>query len=140
MTDARSRVVTELLVEHGALREIMKRCERLGDELEVGRIEIDRLVVEVTHLRTAFDAHNLHEEQLLRSPSFGELDALGDLRIDQMISGHLDEHRLVRVGLGNAITGALRLTLDRLRCHLAEEERHFVTSKVLRDVVVETSE
>jgi hypothetical protein len=109
-----SRVLTELLAEHDALREIIDRCDHFADELDLARIDPVRLSQEVSCLRTAFDAHNRYEEQFLRPVV---LDA-----------GHVTEHRHVAAGLGNAATDELRLTLDRLRRHLAEEDRYLVAS------------
>jgi len=130
-----SHVLTELLAEHEALRELMTSCERLADELDGGRIGPEALTREIARLRVAFDAHNRNEEQFLR-PLLASADAFGDVRVDRMVADHIDEHRIVREGLGNEVTGQLRLALDHLRAHLVAEERYFVTSKVLRDDVV----
>jgi Hemerythrin HHE cation binding domain len=134
-----SRTVTELLAEHEALRELIKRCEQLAGELEAGRIEPAHLAREVGRLCVAFDAHNRYEEQFLR-PVLGDVDAFGEVRLDRMVADHVEEHGLVRAGLDSNVTDELRLTLDRLRNHLAAEERDFLSAKVLRDdlVVVES--
>ena len=140
MTPPLSRVLAELLVQHEALREIMASCEKLAAELEAGAIEPSPLAREVARLRVAFDSHNRFEEQFLR-PVLSDIDAFGEVRIDHMLADHVEEHRLVRAGLDSSETGELRLTLDRLRNHLAAEERYFLSSKVLRDdlVTVESS-
>jgi len=139
MSPPLSRALVELLAEHDALRELMRHCEALADELDDGRIEPACLASEVTRLRIAFDAHNRYEEQFLR-PVLGDIDAFGEVRLDRMVADHVEEHGLVRAGLDGNVTDELRLTLDRLRNHLAMEERDFLSPKVLRDdlVVVES--
>jgi hemerythrin HHE cation binding domain-containing protein len=143
MSSPLSRVLVELLAQHEVLREIMTSCERLVGELEAGCLEpsvLAGLAREIARLRVAFDSHNRYEEQFLR-PVLGDLDAFGEVRLDHMITDHVNEHRLVRAALDSSETDELRLTLDRLRSHLATEERYFLSSKVLRDdlVVVESS-
>lgn len=133
-----SGVLTELIQQHEALREIMDRCEELADELDAGHCDPEQLTHEVAKLRAAFDTHNQFEEQLLR-PVLLEMDAFGDVRIDRMVSNHVDEHHAVHVKLEGP-TGELRGAIDQLRVHLDAEERYFLTSKVLHDdtIVVES--
>lgn len=135
-----SRILTELLTQHEGLRALMMRCEQLAEELDSSRGDPALLAREVARLRVAFNAHNRYEEQFLR-PVLANGDGFGDVRVDRMVAEHVAEHRLVGGGLVDAITGELRLAIDRLRGHLAAEERHFLTSQVLRDdlVVVEGS-
>lgn len=135
-----SHVLTELLAQHQALREILTSCEQLAGELEAGRIEPSLLTRKVARLRVAFDSHNRYEDQFLR-PVLGDIDAFGAVRLDHMVADHMEEHRLVRVGLASSEIGELRLTLDRLRNHLTTEERYFLSSKVLHDdlVTIESS-
>ena len=130
-----SKLLTELMKQHEAIRAIMDRCEALADELDDGRGDPSQLTREVAKLRLAFDAHNRFEEQLLR-PVLRELDAFGDVRIDRMIADHVGEHHAVREQLGDGPTAVLRNAIDNLRVHLQAEERYFLSSKVLRDDLV----
>jgi sigma54-dependent transcription regulator len=130
-----SRALAELLSQHELLRELMTSCERLAGELEDGCLEPSVLAREVARLRVAFDSHNRYEEQFLR-PVLTDIDAFGEVRLDQMVTDHVEEHRLVRCGLDSSEAGELRLTLARLRDHLIAEERYFLSSKVLRDDLV----
>ncbi len=130
-----SKLLTELMKQHDALRAIMDHCEQLADELDAGRGDPSQLTREVAKLRLAFDAHNKFEEQLLR-PVLREMDAFGDVRIDRMIEDHVGEHRAVREQLGDGPTAMLRSAIDTLRVHLQAEERYFLSSKVLRDDLV----
>ena len=130
-----SKLLTELMKQHDALRTIMDDCEQLADELDAGRGDPSQLTRAVAKLRLAFDAHNKFEEQLLR-PVLREIDAFGDVRIDRMIADHIGEHRTVREGLGDGPTAILRGAIDNLRVHLQAEERYFLSSKVLRDDLV----
>jgi hypothetical protein len=130
-----SKLLTELMTQHEALRGIMDRCEQLADELDAGRGDPAQLTREVAKLRLAFDAHNRFEEQLLR-PVLREIDAFGDVRIDRMIADHVGEHRMVRERLGDGPTAIMRDAIDHLRVHLQAEERYFLSSKVLRDDLV----
>jgi hypothetical protein len=128
-------LLAELLEQHGALREMMARCELLADDLDAGRIEPGVLVKEVARLRVAFDVHNKFEEHLLR-PVLREADSFGDVRIERMVHDHISEHRTMHDGLATTVTGALRATVARLRDHLMIEERYFLSSRVLREDVI----
>lgn len=133
-----SKLLTELMRQHDALRAMMDRCEQLADDLDAGTAGPDapaQLTREVAKLRLAFDAHNRFEEQLLR-PVLREIDAFGDVRIDRMVADHVGEHRTVRAQLGDGPTAELRRAIDHLRVHLQAEERYFLSSKVLRDDLV----
>ena len=130
-----SKLLTELMKQHDALRAIIDRCEAMADELDEGRGDPSQLTREVAKLRLAFDAHNRFEEQLLR-PVLREMDAFGDVRIDRMIADHVGEHHAVREQLGDGPTAMLRSAIDTLRVHLQAEERYFLSSKVLRDDLV----
>lgn len=133
-----SRVLTELMAQHTALRERMDVCEELADALDAGGGDAAQLAREVIELRVAFEAHNAFEEQLLR-PVLLEMDAFGEVRIDRMVSDHVGEHRAVERQLEGP-TGELRGALDQLRVHLEAEERYFLTANVLRDdtIIVES--
>src|SRR3954470_2610760 len=98
MSPPLSRVLAELLAQHEVLREIMTACERLAGDLEERCREpslLASLAREVARLRVAFDSHNRYEEQFLR-PVLGDIDAFGEVRLDHMITDHVNEHRLVR--------------------------------------------
>lgn len=133
-TNVPSKLLAELKHQHDHLRQMMDRCEQLADELDAGKGDASDLTREVSKLRIAFDAHNRFEEQLLR-PMLRELDAFAEVRIDQMVADHIDEHRTMRRHLDGP-TMELRASLYELRAHLAAEERYFLSSKVLRDDLV----
>lgn len=119
MTAIPSRVLTELLAEHDALRELIERCEQLADELEAGRTDSATLSLEVSRLRAAFDVHNRYEEQFLRPV----------LRGGARFGEHVAEHQSVRASLENEVTGELRRALDHLRRHLDDEDLYFKWTK-----------
>jgi len=129
--------LNELLTQHATLREMMSVCEGLADAIDVGGGDPARLAREVAKLRIAFAAHNEFEEQILR-PVLLEADAFGEVRIERMVSEHVDEHRSMRARLenGSPATAALRETLHDLMAHLDAEERYFLSSKVLRDDLI----
>ncbi len=129
-----SRLLAELLQQHTALRAMIDRCEQIADELDVGRAQPGDLTREVAKLRVAFDAHNAFEEQLLR-PVLREADAFGEVRVEQMVADHVDEHRAMRRQLDGP-TAELRAVLYEVRAHLVAEERYFLSSRVLRDDLV----
>lgn len=130
-----SKLLTELMKQHDALRAMMDQCELFADELEASGGDPSALTREVAKLRVAFDAHNRFEEQLLR-PVLRELDAFGDVRVERMVAAHVDEHGAVRAQLGDGPTAMLRDAIDRLRVHLQAEERYFLSSKILRDDLI----
>jgi hypothetical protein len=130
-----SSVLSDLLEQHDTLRRLMLRCERLADALDAGADVATDLAVAVKQLRVVFDAHNRLEEAILR-PVLLEADAFGPVRIERMVDEHVREHRAVGVRLANLSAGALRDVIATLRQHLEEEERYFLSSRVLRDDIV----
>jgi hypothetical protein len=129
-----SRILMELLAQHAALRQLIDRCEQQARRLDDDR---DPAVMarELARLRVAFDAHNDYEESVLEE-LLGQADAFGEVRHERMVLDHLGEHRLLRSQLEHGLDGELRLALDRLRGHLAAEERMFLSPRVLRDDLV----
>lgn len=130
-----SHTLRDLLAQHAELRDLVAVCELLIARLEGGAAVAGTLALEVAKLRLAFDAHNRYEERLLR-PVLIEADGFGPVRIDTMIAEHVREHRAVSATLDDASIVALRATLDTLTRHLDEEERYFLSSKVLHDDLV----
>jgi len=131
------RALDTLAAQHATLREKIYRCERLADDVDAGTAGAAELLREVAQLRIAFDDHNQFEEQLLR-PLLLDVEWLGAVRVSCMIEDHVEEHRAMRRGLAAAPTptGELRGVLASLLDHLATEERHFLSRKVLRDALV----
>lgn len=129
------RALVELKAQHDALRGMMDRCEELADELDAGRMGPTQLMREVARLRLAFESHNKFEEQLLR-PALLEGDAFAGVRIDRMVEDHVNEHRMMRQKLASTETAALRDVIETLRAHLDAEERYLLTSRVLRDDII----
>jgi hypothetical protein len=135
-----NRARTELLAQHEQLRAIIDCCELLADELDVDRGSPELLAREIARLRAAFDQHNKSEEQQLRL-ILREADSFGEVRIERMVSEHVDEHGAMRRRFTAGPTSELRDALVMLREHLATEERYFLSTRVVRDdlVVVEGS-
>ena len=130
-----SKALHELQTQHDALRAIMDRCDELVAAFQAGSDTTVELTREVARLRVAFDAHNRFEEQLLR-PVLLDGDAFGAVRIERMIEEHVGEHRVMRDQLAAGTVGELEAVIAMLRAHLAAEERYFLTSRVLRDDVI----
>jgi hypothetical protein len=130
-----SGALSELADQHGRLRDMMERCEELAYALDAGTAEPDALLREVARLRTAFDAHNRFEEQLLR-PLLVDADWMGAVRASVMVEEHIEEHRSMRQQMGSPTTAELRAVIASLRAHLQAEERAFLSWKVLRDDLV----
>jgi hypothetical protein len=122
----------ELADQHAKLRDLMGRCEELADALDAERIAPDPLLRAVGRLRLAFDAHNRFEEELLR-PVLLDAEWLGAVRVSRMVEDHAEEHRAIRQQLGSAPTAELRAVIAGLRAHLDDEERTFLSGRVLRD-------
>jgi len=129
-----SQALAELADQHAALRSMMERCDDLADELDNGHIGSTQLLREVARLRIAFDEHNKFEENLLH-PLLLDVDWLGAVRVARMVEEHIAEHRSMRRHLGStpSPTSELRAVIDSLRAHLDNEERYFLSQRVLRD-------
>ena len=130
------RALDTLAAQHTTLREKIYRCEALADDVDAGIAGAADLLREVAQLRIAFDEHNQFEELLLR-PLLLDVEWLGPARVSRMVEDHVEEHRAMRRGLAATPTatptGELRGVLASLLDHLATEERHFLSRKVLRD-------
>ncbi len=135
MTYTPSTALEELMAQHASLRVLMDQCDDLADEVDRTGEAPEQLTREVAKLRIAFDSHNKFEEQLLR-PVLLAHDAFGAVRIEQMVSSHVDEHRSIHTRLHNWVTEELREVTASLRAHLDAEERYFLSARVLRDDVV----
>ena len=122
----------ELAIQHAMLRDLIGHCDELADQVDAGTGDAAALVGEVARLRAALDAHNRFEEQILH-PQLIDADWSGAVRVARMVEDHVEEHRAMQRGLGGAPTAELRGVLASLRDHLAAEERHFLSRKVLRD-------
>ena len=126
MTLLPSRMLADLKEQHAAIRVLMQRCEQVSGPA---------LSDAVDDLRLALDAHNRFEERLLL-PVLRELDAFGDVRIEEMLHDHVNEHLALNQDLTTESPEAVVEALEKLSAHLAAEERYFVTSRVLRDDLV----
>jgi hypothetical protein len=84
------------------LRELADHCERVANEVDLGRGELDALIAEVAQLRAAFDAHRKTK------PDRCEIDACEP------------PMRIVRAP---SPTSELRIVLEALRSYLADEMR-----------------
>jgi hypothetical protein len=135
MMFAPSRLLADLTEQHAQLRKLMRRCELLADDVEGGYTEERVLWAASDELRQALDAHNRCEERMLE-PALRELDAFGDVRIEQMIREHVAEHQAMNDQLDAGTIDALRAAILFLRAHLDSEERSFVSPRVLRDDVI----
>jgi hypothetical protein len=135
MTRTPSAVLAELKGQHDTLRALMQDCERLADAADAGADVTLELEIAVKRLRVLFHVHNQLEEAVLR-PLLLEADAFGAVRVDRMVDVHVVEHRVIAARLAGRPDGTLRDILATLRQHLAEEERHFLSERVLRDDLV----
>jgi len=130
-----SEALRELLHQHDELRRMVDACLSLVDRLEAGASVAGDLAQEIARLRIGFEAHNRHEEALLR-PVLIAADAFGEVRVDQMIEEHVREHRAVRQTLASIEVDGLVEILATLRSHLDDEERWFLSPRIVRDDLV----
>lgn len=127
MTPSPSGMLAALQEQHATIRSLMDWCDQAKPGPEMWEA--------VDDLRVALDAHNRYEERLLL-PVLKELDAFGEVRIEQMVHDHLNEHMALNEQLKTDAPSAVQAAIALLRAHLTSEERYFVTSRVLRDDVV----
>lgn len=120
-----------LAQQHADLSERIARCSVLAEDVDAGGVEPAQLLREVVALRTALDAHNRYEEQLLTPLLLDASDAHQVAGVDadavaagvaQSVDAHTEEHRAMRRDLDGETTGELRRVLASLRAHLASEE------------------
>lgn len=124
-----ARALAELKAQHDMLRGMMDRCEAFADELEAGRCGPLQLTREVSRLRSAFDAHNRFEEEMLRPVL---LAGMPPEAMAQQIEEHVEAHRSMRTNLASNETTMLRDVIDAMRAHLDAEERYLQTAQTVR--------
>jgi hypothetical protein len=127
-----------LLAQHNGLRVLIRTIEALLEEAPPGAAMQEALV----RLHDAVSAHNQDEEALL-APLLPTTDAWGPLRLDGMIAHHADEHAALLAHLEAArstptaqLAGIAARAISELRAHMREEEREFLSARVLRDDVL----
>lgn len=125
----------ELLRQHNVIRELSALCEELIQAVEKDPSRVPELIIAVSRLRWAVNSHNRVEEQML-PPVLREADSFGPERIKRMEESHRAEHAAIGDRLEHPALDSLRQTLEILRTHLEEEERVFLSSRVLRDDLV----
>jgi hypothetical protein len=135
MTTTPGTVLDELLRQHDVIRQLSALCDELIEVVEKDPSRAPELVLAVSRLRWAVTSHNHVEEQLL-VPVLREADSFGPERVARMASSHRAEHAGIGHRLDHPVIAELRHTLSSLRTHLQEEERIFLSSRVLRDDVV----
>jgi iron-sulfur cluster repair protein YtfE (RIC family) len=135
MTTTPGTMLEELLRQHEVIRQLSVLCDELIQVVEVDASRVPELVLAVSRLRWAVTSHNSLEEQLL-VPVLSETDSFGAERVARMAASHRAEHAGIGQRLEDPVIASLRQTLGLLRAHLEEEERTFLTSRVLRDDLV----
>lgn len=114
------------------LRRLMARIELLAGDVEDGYTARAVLWECVDQLRQALDAHNRHEERLLR-PLLRELEPDAAAEHERLLLDHVGEHRALNEQLHAGTIEALREAIGVLRVHLDAEDARCAASRVLRD-------
>jgi len=134
-----SEVRAALLAKHGRLRIMLAVIDRLASEVLAGRKIVTVLEIAVGNLRDELQIHQEAEERALESV-LPTIDAWGPVRSAQMLRQHAAEHAELAAGLaearGEALARAWPTAAARLRKHMDDEERGFLSGEVLRDDVV----
>lgn len=125
----------ELMRQHQVIRQLAALCDELIEVVEREPAKVHELILAISRLRWAVTSHNRVEEQLL-SPVLREADSFGPERVEHMERSHRAEHAAIGHRLDHPAIDSLRQTLEILRQHLEEEERVFLSSRVLRDDLV----
>ena len=138
------QVRSQLLAEHEQLLRVIAGCEEMAEEVVSGRGERWRqLLARVIDLVDRFEEHNRDEESRL-APLLREIDSFGDVRVEQMVRDHEEEHLALRLALRAVVDvevpdRAARDALDvlqRLRQHMAAEESQFLNERIIKDDLV----
>ena len=87
-------------------------------------------------LHDALVSHNAAEEAVL-VPILTHIDAWGPTRVELMLTEHRSEHALLVEKLSpTAPAETLRELITHMRGHMAYEEEHLLSAKLLQDDVV----
>lgn len=143
MTKSASKIRTELLEQHGEIRARIDEVKAAAEKLGQGEAARDLLRTALARLAEAVRKHNQNEEELLRDV-IPHVDAWGPARAEVMVEEHGKEHQelyaaLVEAGAtpdGQAAITIVSKLLDRMREHMAIEEKVILSEDVLRDDLV----
>ena len=128
-----------LLARHGRLRIMLAVIDRLATEVVGGRKIATILDIAVEKLREELQIHQEDEERALEAV-LPTVDAWGPARGAQMLREHAAEHAELAAGLAGATAETLArawpAAAARLRKHMDDEERTFLSPEVLRDDLV----
>lgn len=124
---------TQLLRQHGRLRELLGTARALATRLVAGESVEPDLAACLASLRDAFAEHNRTEEALLE-PLLAGADAWGPARVARMLEEHVAEHRAMAEFLARPPADAapgLADFAEQIEAHMDAEERTFLSAKVL---------
>lgn len=138
-----NEIRTSLLQQHADLAVRIEETRKAALRWSLGETAHDDVRACLAGLVDAVRAHNSREEDALRMV-LPTIDAWGPARTEVMIEQHVAEHQEVYAALldvvaptaatdcGSASASVLRL-LDRMKDHIAHEERVFLGADVLSD-------
>lgn len=131
-----SAIRAALLDDHVRLRRGLRELEAVAAALLARECSDGELRETAMAFREALAAHNRAEEGHLGEVLRG-VDAWGEIRVEQMLIEHLEEHKALLVALMSrdapALARAIPLFARDLREHMDREERTFLDREVLRD-------
>lgn len=136
-----SAIRRALLDDHIRLRRLLRDLEEVAGRMLAGEPVSQELRATALMFRRALDAHNTIEEAHLK-PLLQSVDAWGDVRVDQMLIDHLEEHKSLLLAL--SVADAMRMAAavpsfaEDLRAHMELEEKTFLSGEVLRDDFITT--
>jgi hypothetical protein len=130
-----SAILAELRHQHDDIRLLADRCaaraaRQYGDDEPSAELRLA-----LSRLRIAVGAHNRYEESVL-GPVLLATDAFGAVRVDDMVRAHAAEHDLVLATMAIDTVAAARDAIAAVRRHLDDEERHFLSHRIVRDDLV----
>ncbi len=128
----------ELLRQHAELRTMIAGLRRTASRAEQGVAPLDAVRASLEELRLMLAVHQRQEEEEL-GPLLQSVDAWGPERLMVMEHEHKSEHWALNGALAKAkssqnvyeVSAAVTQLSRLLLAHMLEEEKYFLTAKVL---------
>jgi hypothetical protein len=130
-----NQIRTQLMAEHAGLRSLIEETRSaIARRLTHEPVDSRGLAACIGRLASALQAHNEHEERLLKG-FLATVDAWGPARAEIMNERHAAEHKELHAELADSSLEPERAAalLGRLLEHMEYEEQAFLNEDVLRE-------
>jgi len=140
-----SEVRQKVLSQHREIEQILSELETGVAQLGEGRLDAERVKGAACALQSVLELHMAFEEAHM-VPAINEADGFGPERVRHLHAEHAEQRqeldRLVNAirdsHSPDRLAASVTKLAEMLRADIEEEERQYVTEKLLRDSIIPT--